>query len=431
MKAKTIIITFMLFYIFPIQAQESTGCTNQECHGNILDAEVVHSVVSDGCETCHDQSFDNHPSREGNEFNLTGEVNQLCFDCHDEPSDTLMSHKVFANGNCIACHSPHSSGNEYLIKTEDISELCITCHNIEKSENMVKHGPVVSGQCNFCHNPHESVNAKLLKEKSPKLCFICHTNKEEVLSLPTIHEAYKGSCLQCHNPHNSKQEYLVKEELPNLCLGCHVDIKGDMQNAKTIHKIINIEKSCISCHVPHSSKNKALVINEGKELCFSCHNKEYKSKERTLKNIYKIATKSKFKHEVVESEDCTTCHFTHSSDNYFLLNGEFPFGSYADGAKPEHFNQCFTCHDSDALSLENTTTATNFRHGSKNMHYLHISLNKGRNCTLCHDIHGSAKEHLIAKSVPFGNWQMPIKFKVIENGGSCAPGCHTKLKYVR
>ncbi|MCK4993003.1 MAG: hypothetical protein KAS29_21040, partial [Bacteroidales bacterium] len=83
------------------------------------------------------------------------------------------------------------------------------------------------------------------------------------------------------------------------------------------------------------------------------------------------------------------------------------------------------------MLAEVTTTATNFRNGDQNMHFLHINGTKGRNCNLCHDMHGSPNEHLIADKVMFGNWEMPVGFKALENGGSCLTGCHAEKQYVR
>lgn len=431
MKQLITLIILLSIITIQIKAQDELNCLSSECHDSYMKAENIHAAVEDGCESCHDESSKNHPKGEGNEFELTNDASRLCFDCHDEPDEKLMSHEVFSSGDCISCHSPHSSDNPSLLKSENLGELCADCHDVDSQENMVKHGPAVSGQCTFCHEPHQSEDTTLLKVESPQLCFNCHTDKQEMLKLTTVHAAYEGSCTDCHTPHSAKNEFLVKEEIPTLCLECHGDMDEEFKTAKTVHKIINQEKSCISCHLPHASETASLLVKEGKELCYSCHNKEYKSKDRTLNNIYKIVTESKYKHEAVSSGQCTDCHFSHSSDNFYLLNAKFPFGSYAEGVQPENFSQCFQCHESAALTMEKTTSATNFRDGDINMHYLHISKNKGRNCILCHNSHGANKQHLIAKTVKFGNWQMPLNYKKVENGGSCAPGCHSKLKYDR
>jgi hypothetical protein len=33
--------------------------------------------------------------------------------------------------------------------------------------------------------------------------------------------------------------------------------------------------------------------------------------------------------------------------------------------------------------------------------------------------------------VPFGHWELPVKYEKTESGGSCTPGCHSLQKYSR
>jgi hypothetical protein len=37
----------------------------------------------------------------------------------------------------------------------------------------------------------------------------------------------------------------------------------------------------------------------------------------------------------------------------------------------------------------------------------------------------------LRESVPYGNWQMPVKYTPTKTGGYCASGCHKKLAYDR
>ena len=83
------------------------------------------------------------------------------------------------------------------------------------------------------------------------------------------------------------------------------------------------------------------------------------------------------------------------------------------------------------LDIDAPKSLTNFRNGEKNLHYLHINGIKGRSCILCHDVHASNNEHLIADKVPFESWWMNLNYKTLENGGSCQPGCHKEKKYTR
>ena len=90
---------------------------------------------------------------------------------------------------------------------------------------------------------------------------------------------------------------------------------------------------------------------------------------------------------------------------------------------------CFQCHDKGLIENSVTTTATKFRNGDENLHFKHINGQKGRNCNVCHNVHGSENAHLINKKTSFGKWEMPINYTPLENGGTCSTGCHAEKKY--
>lgn len=171
-------------------------------------------------------------------------------------------------------------------------------------------------------------------------------------------------------------------------------------------------------------------MDKEEKLCFKCHNKKISRNGKTVKDIEEKVTKAKFAHEPVAEDGCSVCHEAHTPDNYFLLSGAFPSGSYGEGTV-ESFAHCFDCHDAALMEEKETVTATKFRNGNENLHYLHVNREKARNCTTCHDIHGAKYPHIIAEKVPFGKWEMPMKFKYDKDGGSCQTGCHKKLKYNR
>lgn len=410
-------------------AQEST-CQNEACHTETANHEFEHPAMEEGCETCHEKEESNHPERKGNEFVLVEELPTLCYDCHDAPAENLSVHAAVEEGECTVCHNPHGSDYEFILRDEIPGNLCFDCHDIDEEKNVVKHGPVISRQCLACHAPHASELPTLLRKEPPELCFMCHTDKKEMLNLETVHGAYDGSCTDCHMPHHAKEKYLVKKKAPELCFDCHDDKAEEMNSAKVVHGVINNnKKSCVACHNPHATNTDVLLVNTGSQLCFDCHSKTYKSEGRTIKNIKNIVATATTPHPPVADGECTECHTPHYSDNFYLLKGKFPFGSYSETTQAENFQLCFDCHDSDKLNKERTTDATDFRNGNKNLHYFHISKNKGRNCTMCHEVHGSKSPHLIAKKVKFGEWKMPLFYKETDNGGSCMPGCHQKLHY--
>lgn len=176
---------------------------------------------------------------------------------------------------------------------------------------------------------------------------------------------------------------------------------------------------CTACHL-HIADNHAVAGGAQsalqEDMCASCH-------EELLQH--------RVMHEPVSRTSCQHCHDPHGDMASKLLPSSYstePFVNYDDNAH----SLCFTCHKRDLLMFPDTSYSTGFRHGIRNLHYLHVNkANRGRSCKLCHDVHGTAGEKLVADTVFFGNWRMPVAFRKTENGGSCAPGCHQPRQYDR
>jgi predicted CXXCH cytochrome family protein len=137
-----------------------------------------------------------------------------------------------------------------------------------------------------------------------------------------------------------------------------------------------------------------------------------------------------FPHSAISLGGCASCHQAHGSDFRELLVDRFPEEDYLP-AVTENFELCFLCHDTGIMDQEETESATGFRDGKKNLHWLHINGTKGRNCRMCHNMHGSLQPYLVEDRVRFGEWVMEMNFVPEEQGGSCLPGCHGKLAYSR
>lgn len=99
-----------------------------------------------------------------------------------------------------------------------------------------------------------------------------------------------------------------------------------------------------------------------------------------------------------------------------------------------NFALCFECHPSALVTLPETESATEFRDGMVNLHYLHINREeRGSSCRTCHSVHGSDQPRHIARTVVYdgSGWLMPIRFELTPTGGRCAPGCHEPMSYSR
>ncbi len=418
---------WLVLLAFAVRAQDfadSNGCVTAACHGGVRSNSVVHAPLEDECETCHEPGEGEHPKDTGDEFSLAEQVPDLCYMCHDTNNEKANVHSPVADGDCVSCHSPHSSNQPSLLVLEDDTEIiCEGCHELELEKNTAQHGPVASKYCTSCHEVHQSDHRALLKQDTPELCFGCHGAIQEEASLPTVHGAFEDDCLGCHQPHGSQVPAILLAQEPELCYGCHDDIEEGMSEHEFVHAPFQEKKSCLQCHFPHSSRFGSLLKAEPPQVCFDCH-------KNTSRSIRPLLKSKIFMHAPVAEGECTACHSVHSSDTMPLLNAAFPSGDYAKG-EPASFALCFECHDEALLESKVTTLATDFRNGDKNLHFVHVNQEKGRSCHLCHDIHASDNPYLISDFVSFGTWKMPINFSRKDDGGSCLPGCHDLRSYAR
>lgn len=263
-------------------------------------------------------------------------------------------------------------------------------------------------------------------------CLTCHG---DLIKNSVVHPELASSCDICHTPtgkeHPQKnvKGFGLTEKLPVLCFNCHSDFQEKSDTLRVVHGPMKDQSSCINCHNPHSSPNKTLLIDGTNDLCLNCHNRTIAGDSVKIRNIRQSITNAKSIHQAIEG-GCVTCHNPHFSEKRALLAGNFPSGQYIN-ATAENLELCFMCHDTDLLEAKTTENRTNFRNGKTNLHYVHVKSEKGRNCTMCHDVHGSVNERLIVDKLKFGNWEMKIKFVPAENGGSCLTACHSEKKYDR
>lgn len=404
----------------------SSSCTENGCHKGLISLRYLHPPMEDDCMACHTGSSKDHPKNSGREFKLTEKVPQLCYQCHDFEESLTVIHAPVSEGSCTDCHNEHGSQNAKLLKHEFI---CDKCHEMDTNQNFV-HGPVAGKMCTGCHEPHKSAHKALLKTTAKEICLYCHEEKKENQNFPSVHAPFLEDCMDCHKPHYSQAKYLLVQDVPEMCFICHEQVEVDLANKSEVHGPFQAGGKCYLCHNAHVSMYDHLLQDKEQTLCFSCHNKSLKKGDRKVKDIQSRVLDVKHVHAPVESDGCSVCHAAHTPDNYFLLSQAFPKGSYAEG-QVENFAHCFDCHDKGLFTEATTTSATRFRDGNLNLHYIHVNREKARNCTTCHDTHGTEYPFLIASEVPFGKWAMPMKFTVFDDGGSCMTGCHKELGYHR
>ena len=399
--------------LVPTDVVAEEGCVSAQCHSTLLTGSTVHPVA-ENCAGCHESVEEPHPKKGGKTFKLTQEPPDLCTTCHEAFGKKKVVHSPVAGGACTTCHNPHSS-NEPKLLAQSQKDVCGTCH-ADHVDFKVIHGPVSAGSCTACHTPHESDNEKLLLKKGEELCFGCHLDMPEVMKKKNVHPAMATGCTSCHNPHGSANPKMLADEGEKVCFACHPQIGEAVTSAPVPHSAVQM--GCPSCHTPHASDNDRLLLKPEKDTCAECHG--------TV-----IPKNAKVFHGPDNDGKCTRCHNPHGGENAKLLVKEFPSEAYVPYTD-KAFPLCFSCHKRDLLQHPETSFATNFRDGEKNLHYVHVNnKEKGRSCRLCHYWHGTVAPMLIADTVEFGQWKLPLKFQKTETGGGCSPGCHKPQYYDR
>jgi predicted CXXCH cytochrome family protein len=365
------------------------SCLANGCHAAIKAKQVVHApVAGDDCLSCHRQVNQQHPSPAGQDFTPAAEGGALCFQCHEQAGFTgQRQHGPAASGACTACHDPHSSDQQGLLKMP-LKELCLDCHQ------------------DFAASMEEAAH---------------------------LHTAIrKLDCGACHLPHSSDQPSLLKGDSIKLCFGCHGNIKDKYDSSLNKHKALYVRQRCGNCHFAHFSPYPALLVRQGSELCYSCHGQDDPGRSDAPTNIRAQIEGKAVVHGPVGEGQCGECHDVHGSNFASLLAGPFPRTFYAP-YQPDEYDFCFQCHDKELLTAQPVKEQTGFRNGTDNLHYRHVvRKQKGRTCLACHSVHASNGQKLInPEGIPFGKWKIPIRFAATDTGGGCVPGCHRSLDYDR
>ncbi len=320
----------------------------------------------------------------------------------------------------------------YFLPKDTPGDLCLECHAEVTPPESRLHAPVALKECLECHGPHGSNREALLAREGNHVCVFCHIDfAERIENAVSVHEPVRGPCWDCHNPHAGTHAFFLSEDRPALCARCHSDIVGEgTPPLKYPHTVMTEGKACSACHDPHMAGFPRLLKRPSMDLCLGCHEGAVETADgRTLDEVGKRIEGSKFLHGPIRNKDCTPCHAAHGSDDPRLLTQAFPREFYAE-YRGGMYALCWKCHDPDLVRAQETL-ATGFRNGRQNLHYVHVHLEKGRTCRACHHEHASNLPFHLRESVPFGEWELEIRFKQTSTGGMCLAGCHRPKAYDR
>ena len=414
----------------PTSLEEDSSCLAAECHDTLSAGASVHNpVAEESCDACHEQD-----DEAVHTFTYPDEGAELCYGCHKSMTKDKFVHAPLKDAKrpCLSCHNPHSSKAKSLIASESTSALCLQCHaDMAKGPRMHKSRSVKG--CTGCHVPHASKSPKLLSSQPPKLCYTCHEDiQEDLTDARVVHGPVAIACTSCHNPHKELEGKGLQHSGADLCMTCHAHFDDKYSAMSKRHSKLRENRDCLRCHQAHASGHESLLANTSEKLCLTCHQQELQSRGgRTVRGLAAEMVEGARLHGPLASHDCAGCHEPHGNSHFNFTREAYPSTFYSP-YEPETYALCFSCHNSSLAADRQTTIATKFRNGSVNLHYVHVNkARKGRTCRSCHSPHASKNPHMLADSVPFGKWKLPVGFSEEDDGGTCVSGCHLPKTYSR
>jgi DmsE family decaheme c-type cytochrome len=149
-------------------------------------------------------------------------------------------------------HKPQDRSRKKLLKAENKSDLCMTCHKTKRMQfSRSAHMPVLEGgiDCASCHEPHGSPTPKNLRANSVnELCESCHTDKRGPMLFE--HAPVRENCLNCHEPHGANNQKSLASKTPFLCQNCHVATRhpSTLYDNPDLASNRLFNRSCLNCH---------------------------------------------------------------------------------------------------------------------------------------------------------------------------------------
>ncbi|MHC4715371.1 MAG: cytochrome c3 family protein, partial [Planctomycetota bacterium] len=356
----------------PKKLKPGSSCMSKDCHAKLGDGAAVHKpVTKKSCDACHDQE-----DEELHEFTYFDKGSALCYGCHK----SMTKGKAFthaplqdAKKPCLRCHDPHSTASAYLIRAESTTVQCLECHT-DLAEGPRFHKSRAVKGCTGCHTSHASDSAKLLKAASSKLCFTCHDDiQEEMAEAKVVHGPLFTGCVTCHDPHRPLAGKGLKKHGAGLCISCHEHFKPRVAAMSSRHPKLLEKNDCRRCHSPHYSAREFLLAAAPKKLCLGCHGEAFEARSgRKLKGVASQIADATNLHAPLIGGNCATCHQPHGDERFSFLRRSYP-GTFYSPYGSDTYSLCFGCHDSSLAVDSHTPTATKFRDGNVNLHYVHVN----------------------------------------------------------
>jgi DmsE family decaheme c-type cytochrome len=172
----------------------------QACHagtvGHAMAAVSRHAAAGTACTSCHQVHAT--PVADGL---VKAPTPDLCFGCHPAVKGQFAAadrHRLNQGVvDCESCHNPHGSPEPAMLaRPMSQGELCTTCHIAMRGPFVYQHPAGTVEGCVACHQPHGGANRFMLKtEQVRELCISCH------IDVPTFHDVSNSRYRVCTNCH--------------------------------------------------------------------------------------------------------------------------------------------------------------------------------------------------------------------------------------
>ncbi len=351
------------------------------------------------CESCHMA----HGSRHESYLVKSGRDSSLCLDCHKDqrvftpdgqkrpvhvvnvkpktaeiPEDLVQRGARFGdNGEliCQTCHKVHNSRFEsqlLLIKKDNTSAFCLTCHPDKKYIADTKHnlrlsapheknlqGQTVAqaGVCSACHLPHKAARQLSAGTNfTARLCMSCHGKGKVAPKSQLFGTTHPLSVYPFANRKPEAVLTTISVTPDELTLPLYD--KSGVRDRRG-------QMTCSTCHDTHrtpqvpaaanlkegatpkgATPNKAFLRKRRPALCAECHRDKF-AIENSKHNLSKSAPTARNILNQLPSESglCGSCHMVHGSHRGFLWTREIKSGE--DVATR---SLCITCHNATGIA---------------------------------------------------------------------------------
>jgi predicted CXXCH cytochrome family protein len=327
---------------------------------------------------------------------------------------------------CTSCHDPHKEDmdpvtRKFLVKPNQGSALCVTCHQKLGWNNSVHNLPpdltedsrytqlqgahtgyngVRNNGCESCHRPHApDVSQRLIKRTEENVCFACHdgsvtnrdiqaeftgkTYKHPVLTTPSVHDAAEDAnsaahplpenstgmarhseCADCHNSHAAN----TTAGQPPLVSGALAGVKGQSTLNSVVQQAVNEYEVCFKCH--GDSANRPQLFDQGTAGIGYGRNPQRQFDAGNL-NAYNTRiefTQSISFHPVTQASNLSTVDVPSLRANVIAPGGA-PIGGRTLSGSSQIY--CTDCHNSDTgRNLGTSGAGPSGPHGSNIAHIL-------------------------------------------------------------